>query len=58
MESWIRGFHTYKDIGEQISKMYKRRKQSKSLGPLYIVAVVKATPARTPVSTEIVGCIL
>ena len=53
MESLIRGFHTYKDIDEQISKMYKRRQQS--LGPLYIMAVVKATPACTPVNIEIVG---
>ena len=32
---------------------YKRRQQS--LGPLYIVVVVKATPARTLVITETVG---
>ena len=39
--------HAYKYIGEQ-----------QSSGPLYVVAVVKATPARTPVSTETVGHIL
>ena len=33
--------------------MYKRKQQC--LGPLYIIALIKATPICTPVSTETVG---
>ena len=46
-------FHTYKDIGDQSCKMYKRRQQSS--GRLCVVAVVKVTPAHAPVSSETVG---
>ena len=44
--------HLHKDIGEQISKKDKRRQQSSGL--LYVVVVVKATPACIQVSTETV----